>query len=210
MSNHTPAMLAGISRRDTLRNMNPRPDATNLSNQFLIAMPGMDDGNFARTVVFVCEHSPRGALGLVINRASDITVKELFDRVGLEAASDQAAAPVLQGGPVQTERGFVLHEPTGTTYASTLSIPGGLEMTTSKDVLEHMASGGGPKRVLITLGYSGWNAGQLEEEIGQNGWLTVEADPIVLFDTPIEARFNAAMALLGFSPAMLSQTAGHA
>ena len=117
---------------------------------------------------------------------------------------------MLQGGPVQTERGFVLHETTDTAYASSLDIPGGLQMTTSKDVLEHMAAGDGPTRSLITLGYSGWSAGQLEEELGQNGWLTVEADPIVLFDTPVEARFNAAMALLGFNPAMLSQTAGHA
>lgn len=190
--------------------MNPRPDATNLSNQFLIAMPGMADENFAGTVVYVCEHSPRGALGLVINRPADITVSDLFERIGLESPSELAQVPVLQGGPVQTERGFVLHDPTGTTYASTLQIPGGLEMTTSKDVLEHMAEGGGPKRVLITLGYSGWNAGQLEEEIAQNGWLTVEAEPSVLFDTALDHRFNAAMALLGFSPAMLSQTAGHA
>lgn len=190
--------------------MNPRPDASNLSNQFLIAMPGMADENFAGSVVYVCEHSARGALGLVINRATDITVAELFERIGLQAPAALAQAPVLQGGPVQTERGFVLHEPTGTEYASTLHIAGGLEMTTSKDVLEHMAEGGGPRRALITLGYSGWNAGQLEEEIAANGWLTVEADPAVLFDTAIDGRFNAAMALLGFSPAMLSQTAGHA
>lgn len=190
--------------------MNPRPDASNLSNQFLIAMPGMADENFAGTVVFVCEHSARGALGLIINRPSDITVKELFERVGLDTSGLPAAQAVLQGGPVQTERGFVLHEATDTAFASSLDIPGGLQMTTSKDVLEHMAAGTGPARSLIALGYSGWNAGQLEEELGQNGWLTVEADPSVLFDTPVEARFNAAMALLGFNPAMLSQTAGHA
>lgn len=190
--------------------MNPRPDTSNLSNQFLIAMPGMADENFAGTVVFVCEHSPRGALGLIINRPSDITVQELFERVGLPHAGPHATQPVLQGGPVQTERGFVLHQATNTPYASTLEIPGGLQMTTSKDVLEHMAAGDGPTRYLIALGYSGWNAGQLEEEIGNNGWLTVEADPAVMFDTPVEARFNAAMALLGFNPAMLSQTAGHA
>ncbi|WP_298293533.1 YqgE/AlgH family protein [Thiomonas sp.] len=190
--------------------MNPRADASNLSNQFLIAMPGMVDDNFAGAVVFVCEHSPRGALGLIINRPSDITVRELFERIGLDTSGIPASLPVLQGGPVQPERGFVLHEPTGTRYASSLDIPGGLQMTTSKDVLEHMAAGSGPMRCLIALGYSGWNAGQLEEEIGQNGWLTVEADRTVLFDTPVEARFNAAMALLGFNPAMLSQTAGHA
>lgn len=189
--------------------MNPRPDASNLSNHFLIAMPGMVDENFAGTVVYVCEHSPRGALGLIINRVADITVHELFERIGLPPPA-YANQPVLQGGPVQTERGFVLHEPTATTYASTLQISGGLQLTTSKDVLEHMAAGDGPKRSLIALGYSGWHAGQLEEEIGQNGWLTVEADPVVLFDTPIDARFNAAMALLGFNPMMLSQTAGHA
>ena len=190
-------------------------DAINLTNQFLIAMPGMADDNFARTVVYLCEHSKNGALGLVINRPTDITLKSLFEKVELSLDRDELAQqPVFFGGPVQTERGFVLHEKTGTEqspYTSTLSIAGGgLEMTTSKDVLEALANGAGPRRLMVTLGYSGWSAGQLEEEIGRNGWLTVDADPKVIFDTPVEERYQRALSLLGFDPLMLSQEAGHA
>jgi putative transcriptional regulator len=190
-------------------------DAINLTNQFLIAMPGMADDNFSRTVVYLCEHSKNGALGLVINRPTDITLKNLFEKVELSLDRDELAQqPVFFGGPVQTERGFVLHEKTGTEqspYTSTLSIAGGgLEMTTSKDVLEALANGAGPRRLIVTLGYSGWSAGQLEEEIGRNGWLTVDADPKVIFDTPVEERYQRALSLLGFDPLMLSQEAGHA
>lgn len=189
--------------------------AINLTNQFLIAMPGMADDNFSRTVVYLCEHSKNGALGLVINRPTDITLKSLFEKVELTLDRDELAQqPVFFGGPVQTERGFVLHEKTGTEqspYTSTLSIAGGgLEMTTSKDVLEALANGAGPRRLMVTLGYSGWSAGQLEEEIGRNGWLTVDADPKVIFDTPVEERYQRALSLLGFDPLMLSQEAGHA
>jgi putative transcriptional regulator len=190
-------------------------DAINLTNQFLIAMPGMADENFSRTVIYLCEHSKNGALGLVINRPTDITLKNLFEKVELSLDRDELAGqPVFFGGPVQTERGFVLHEKAGTDqspYTSTLSIAGGeLEMTTSKDVLEALANGAGPKRLMVTLGYSGWSAGQLEEEIGRNGWLTVDADPKVIFDTPVEERYQRALSLLGFDPLMLSQEAGHA
>jgi len=190
-------------------------DAINLTNQFLIAMPGMADDNFSRTVVYLCEHSKNGALGLVINRPTDITLKSLFEKVELSLDRDELAQqPVFFGGPVQTERGFVLHERTGTEqspYTSTLSIAGGgLEMTTSKDVLEALANGAGPRRLMVTLGYSGWSAGQLEEEIGRNGWLTVDADPKVIFETPVEERYQRALSLLGFDPLMLSQEAGHA
>ena len=134
----------------------------NLTNQFLIAMPGMGDGTFAGTVVYLCEHTEKGALGLVINKPIDITLKNLFEKVELSLDRDDLAdAPVYFGGPVQTERGFVLHEPLGGEaaeggYSSSLKIEGGLEMTTSKDVLEALSSGAGPKKVLVTLGYSGW------------------------------------------------------
>ena len=127
--------------------------------------------------------------------------------------AELAEQPVFYGGPVQTERGFVLHEgrpESAAAYSSTLAVPGGLEMTTSKDVLEALSNGGGPKRVLVTLGCSGWSAGQLEDELGRNGWLTVDADPAVIFDTPVEQRYDRALALLGFDPRMLSQQAGHA
>ena len=186
-----------------------------LTNQFLIAMPGMGDDTFRGTVVYLCEHTERGALGLVINKPIDIKLRNLFEKVELTPPDPALAEqPVFFGGPVQTERGFVLHEKRGegaSPYSSTLEIPdSGLEMTTSKDVLEAMSGGEGPRKVLITLGYSGWQAGQLEDEIGRNGWLTVGADPAIIFDTPIEMRYDRALSLLGVDPRMLSQDAGHA
>ena len=192
-----------------------------LTNQFLIAMPGMGDDNFAGAVIYLCEHTADGALGLVINKPIDITLQKLFDKVELALAPGALGQqPVYFGGPVQTERGFVLHEampdadrpgdhPHHGPYNSTLKIPGGLQMTTSKDVLEALAQGGGPRRLLVTLGYSGWGAGQLEAELGRNGWLTVDAVPEIIFDTPVEQRYQRAMALLGFDPRMLSAEAGH-
>ena len=191
----------------------------NLSNQFLIAMPGMLDDSFAGSVVYLCEHSERGALGLIINKPSEITLKSLFDKVDLSLRrEDLTKEPVFQGGPVQTERGFVLHEPMlmegaeadESAYASTMTIPGGLEMTTSKDVLEALSTGAGPRRVLITLGYSSWGEGQLESELAENAWLTVAADLSVIFDTPVPERYDRALALLGLKAWMLSPEAGHA
>ena len=190
----------------------------NLTNHFLIAMPGLRDESFARSVVYMCEHSERGALGLVINKPSDISLKRLFEKVDLPLRRDDLAhSPVFQGGPVQTERGFVLHEPLfaaadkpeESVYASTLTIEGGLEMTTSKDVLEAMSSGAGPRKVLVSLGYSAWGEGQLESELADNSWLTVNANPEVIFDTPVEQRYDRALALLGLELWMLSPDAGH-
>lgn len=180
-------------------------------------MPGLSDALFGRSVVYLCEHSERGALGLVINKPGDILLPQLFDKVDLPLGrADLVQTPVFQGGPVQTERGFVLHEPLAavaegqSVYASTMSIPGGLEMTTSKDVLEAMASGGGPRKVFVSLGYASWGKGQLESEITENSWLTVPADAAVIFDTPVQERYEKAMALLGLQPWMLSPDAGHA
>ncbi|TNF52489.1 MAG: YqgE/AlgH family protein [Burkholderiales bacterium] len=188
----------------------------NLTNHFLIAMPGLSDELFGRSVVFMCEHSDRGALGLVINKPGEIRLAQLFDKVELSLGREELAAqPVFLGGPVQTERGFVLHEAVEgaegeSVYASTLTIPGGLEMTTSKDVLEAMASGGGPRKVFVTLGYASWGQGQLESEITENSWLTVEADHSLIFDVPVDERYDRAMALLGLQSWMLSPDAGHA
>ena len=206
----------------------------NLTHHFLIAMPGLEDATFAKSVVYLCEHSERGALGLVINKPSELSMTGLFDKVDLPLhRQDLIDAPVLQGGPVHTERGFVLHEamianppepatetdalnavsePTAapeSVYASTMTIPGGLEMTTSKDVLEALSTGAGPRRVLISLGYAAWGEGQLESELAENSWLTVAADAQVIFDTPIEQRYERAMALLGLAPWMLSSEVGH-
>ena len=261
----------------------------NLTHHFLIAMPSLTDDTFSKSVVYMCEHSERGALGLVINKPSSMSMKALFEKVDLPLGrEDLSATPVFHGGPVHTERGFVLHEAqplasfTGQTqftspphsdpqahlqsvgptsrhplsqesedktanvasqaaravsdqaekgegekgegehigeadaalpqsiYASTLTIPGGLEMTTSRDVLEALSMGAGPKRVLISLGYAAWAQGQLESEIAENTWLTVDADPDVIFDTPIEKRYDKALSLLGLESWMISPGAGHA
>lgn len=200
--------------------MPAEPSTINLTHHFLIAMPGLEDASFARSVVYLCEHSARGALGLVINKPSDIKLKNLFEKVDLPLDRDDlAGAPVFQGGPVQTERGFVLHEavmagaeakPDEPVYASTMTIPGGLEMTTSKDVLEALSTGAGPRKVLVSLGYSAWGEGQLESELAENSWLTVAADPQVIFDTPVEQRYDKALSLLGLQAWMLSPEAGHA
>jgi len=191
----------------------------NLTHHFLIAMPGVEDASFARSVVYLCEHSERGALGLIINKPSDINLRGLFDKVDLSLRRDDLSqTPVFQGGPVHTERGFVLHDRILTdsvdadesVYASTMTIPGGLEMTTSKDVLEAMSTGAGPRRVLVTLGYASWGEGQLESELAENSWLTVGADPSVIFETPVEERYDRALGLLGLQSWMLSPEAGHA
>ncbi len=193
--------------------------SVNLTNHFLIAMPSLEDAIFFKSVVFVCEHSPRGALGLVINKPADFDMEALFGKIDLPLKRlDLVASPVFQGGPVQTERGFVLHEtvraegqdPNQSLYASTMTIPGGLEMTTSKDVLEALSTGSGPQRVLVSLGYSAWGEGQLETELGENSWLTVDADPAVIFETPADQRYDKALALLGLQAWMLSTQAGHA
>lgn len=191
----------------------------NLTNHFLIAMPGLEDAIFSKSVVYVCEHTPRGALGLVINKPADIKMATLFGKVDLPLQrQDLTESPVFQGGPVQIERGFVLHDsvfaaadrPEQPLYASSMAIPGGLEMTTSKDVLEALSSGSGPRKVLVSLGYSAWGEGQLETELGENSWLTVDADQTVIFDTPVEERYDKALALLGLQAWMISSQVGHA
>lgn len=184
------------------------------SRHLLIAMPNMGDSQFAGSVVYLCEHDARGALGLVINRPGELTLGGLFDKIGLKLEiAPMRDAPVFIGGPVQSERGFVLHEPIGR-WSSTLAVDDNLGLTTSKDVLEAMPTGYGPDNMLITLGYAGWTAGQLEGEIAQNAWLTVplnvEQARQLLFSTPSEQRFQAACQLLGFDPYMLSGDAGHA
>jgi len=195
----------------------PVAATVNFTNQFLIAMPGMGGDTFAGTVIYLCEHTDKGALGLVINKPIDIKLKNLFQKVELSLdRPDLADTPVFFGGPVQTERGFVLHEPAegedgqSGRYSSSLQIPGGLAMTTSKDVLEALANGAGPKKILVTLGYSGWGAGQLEDEMSRNGWINVGAEPGIIFDTPVAQRYDKALSLLGIDVRMLSQEAGHA
>ncbi len=185
----------------------------NLANHFLIAMPSMQDPVFGGTVVYVCEHNDKGVLGVVINKPTDMTMDVLFERIELKLVdglrSTVTSAPIMFGGPVQDDRGFVLHSPGGR-YSSSLSVTEEVAFTTSIDVLEAVARGGGPQRMLVSIGYAGWSPGQLEEEIARNGWLTVGADAHVLFDLPVEERYNAAIKLLGIDPLMLATEAGHA
>lgn len=186
----------------------------NLVDHFLIAMPSMLDPIFGGTVVYMCEHNDEGALGVIINKATDMTMDVLFERIDLSLEIEAGRVlvgkkPVMFGGPVQVERGFVLHSPHGP-YSSMMKVTDDVALTTSKDVLEAVAIGAGPQRLLVSLGCSGWSAGQLEEEIARNGWLTVRADPAIIFDLPIEERFAAAMKLLGIDPMMLTGEAGHA
>ncbi|MDR2853326.1 MAG: YqgE/AlgH family protein [Burkholderiaceae bacterium] len=214
--------------RNSAGGSGPDSPRFDLTHHFLIAMPGVQDSGFAGSIIYLCEHSEDGALGLVINKPSDIDLKTLFERVDLPLGrADLADLPVFAGGPVNTERGFVLHEamtpdalPDGSphaaeknepVYASTLSIPGGLEMTTSKDVLEALSHGKGPRKLLVSLGYSAWARNQLESELAANFWLTVHADPAVIFDTPVSQRYERALLLLGLQEAWaLSPEAGHA
>jgi putative transcriptional regulator len=187
-----------------------RRDAMDLTHKFLIAMPAMVDPNFAGAVVYVCEHTDKGALGLVINRPTELTLEGLFDKIDLKLEiAPWKDTPVYFGGPVQTERGFVLHVPAGH-YSSSLPVRDDIALTTSKDVLEAVAGGSGPSKLLVTLGYAGWGAGQLESELSANAWLTVDAQPSIIFDTPAEARQAAALRLLGVDPSQLSAQAGHA
>ena len=186
-----------------------------LANHFLIAMPSMADSRFSDTVVYMLEHTAERAMGVVINRPTDLTLEKLFEQVDMKLEIvPLGAQPVCYGGPMATDRGFVLHDQSDAEYGSTLTARDadgdGLSLTTSKDVLEAMASGRGPKHVMVALGYAGWDAGQLESEIALNAWLTVPADPAVVFDVPHARRRESAMNLLGFDPVMLSGEAGHA
>jgi putative transcriptional regulator len=174
----------------------------------------MLDPIFGGTVVYMCEHNAAGALGVIINKPTDMTMAVLFERIDLKLEINPGQPmlernPVMFGGPVQVERGFVLHAPLGK-FSSMMKVTDEIALTTSKDVLEAVAAGSGPARLLVTLGCAGWSAGQLEQEIVKNGWLTVGADPAIIFDMPPEERFAAAVKLLGIDPMMLSGEAGHA
>jgi putative transcriptional regulator len=187
------------------------PDATvNLTNHFLIAMPNMADPRFAKTVTFICEHNDQGALGLVLNKPIEMRLSTLFEQIKIPLGdSGLRDAPVHFGGPVQIDRGFVLHRPLGA-WQSTLAVDQDVGLTTSKDILEAVGRGDGPRDVLVTLGYAGWSPGQLEQEIVQNAWLTVRADPHVIFEEEPENRLPAAMRLLGIDFSRLSEGVGHA
>ncbi|MDH4150553.1 MAG: YqgE/AlgH family protein [Betaproteobacteria bacterium] len=185
-------------------------DSVDLTQHFLIAMPAMVDPHFAKSLTLVCEHNENGALGIVINRPTDMNLHGLLEQVKITPQVDRfRSVPVHFGGPVQVDRGFILHSPVGN-WQSTLAVSAELGLTTSKDILEAVARDAGPERMLVTLGYAGWAPGQLEHELAQNAWLTVPARMDILFDMPAEERLAAAMDSLGVDYANLSDVAGHA
>jgi len=185
-------------------------EPASLRNHFLIAMPALADPNFAHTVTFLCEHNEEGALGIIFNRPLELTLGEVLAHMQIEpSASVDISVPVFFGGPVQPERGFVLHSPPGE-WSSSLSITEDIALTTSRDVITAIAHGEGPKHYLLALGYAGWGGGQLEHEMADNAWLSGPADPRLLFETPVEERWEAAAALLGIDLHLLSSETGHA
>jgi len=182
-----------------------------LNNQLLVAMPSLADPNFSQSVTLVCEHTDRGALGIMINRPLEMKMSEVLEQLAL--TSDDLRLrdmPVLRGGPVQNDRGFVLHRPCLQDWDSTLPVSDTLHVTTSRDVLAAMARGEGPAQAVVALGYAGWDAGQLEEEVLQNAWLTVPCDESLIFDLPFEQRWHAAARLLGVELSRISLQAGRA
>jgi len=189
-------------------------DGDYLTNQLLVAMPALGDPNFSHTVTLICEHSSEGALGIVLNRPLEMTMGEVFEQLELVAdAPALVERPVLRGGPVRPERGFVLHSPLGddeSPYDTTLNLSPTLHVTTSRDILASIARGEGPRDAIVALGYAGWGAGQLEDEIRANAWLNAPADPDIIFTLPFEARWQAAMRLLGIDSGRLSSLSGRA
>ncbi len=186
------------------------PETELLTDHFLIAMPSLADPNFAQTVTYICEHNREGAMGIVINRPLDLTMAEVMNHMAIEpVAGLHTTLPVYSGGPVQPERGFVLHSPVGG-WDSSLGITADTAVTTSRDIIAAIARGEGPKRFLLALGYAGWGAGQLEQEMAENAWLSGPADPAIIFDAPPEARWRQAAALLGVDLNLLSAEVGHA
>ena len=181
-----------------------------LTDHLLLAMPLMTDPNFSGTVVYIVEHGEKGAMGLVINRTLELTVSDLFERIDLKCEQESLAnQPVLLGGPVHNDRGFVLHRPIGD-WSSSIRINESVALTSSRDVLESVAKGAGPHDLIVALGYAGWGAGQIEAEIAQNAWLTVRASDAIIFDVLPKDRHAMAFRLLGVDPLLISGTAGHA
>jgi len=182
-----------------------------LENQLLIAMPGMLDPNFVRSVTLLCQHSDEGAIGITINRESDFTMGEVFDQLSLECEdAGLREQPVLEGGPVSPERGFVIHS-ASKPFESSISLPGGgISITTSRDVLAAIAAGEGPEQYLVALGYAGWSDGQLESELRENAWLSVPAEKAILFDAPVDERWNSAVGQLGVDISHLHDHGGRA
>ncbi|WIO75668.1 YqgE/AlgH family protein [Porticoccaceae bacterium LTM1] len=181
-----------------------------LRNHFLIAMPNLADPNFSNSLIYICEHSRDGSMGLIINRPMDVPLSRVFEQLEVDGDSLIGTQPLLSGGPVSTERGFVLHATNEKRWESTMKISPQVSLTASRDILIDIAAGNGPQDAMVVLGYAGWGAGQLEEEIADNAWLTVPADAEIIFHTPFAKRTQAAAATLGIDLIHLSGGAGHA
>lgn len=182
----------------------------NLTDNFLIAMPGMADPFFAKTVTYLCQHNEEGALGIIINRPSELTLADIMSQMEIEVREEAIGQiPVYFGGPVQPERGFVLHDSTDGQWNSTLKVSDTISLTTSRDILEAISQGEGPQRLLIALGYAGWGKGQLEKEITENAWLNAPAEQSIIFSRPAASRWKAAAELMGVNIALLPSQAGH-
>jgi putative transcriptional regulator len=181
-----------------------------LRNHFLLAMPSLSEGIFSHSITYICEHGESGAMGIVINQPLELTVAEIFDHLQIKALKDFDEVPVLAGGPVQIDHGFVLHRAMNAEWEASIRVTDEITLTTSRDVLRAIANGTGPEEHLIALGYAGWSPGQLEQELAQNSWLTLPADSEILFATPCEQRLGAAAARLGIDMNLISGQAGHA
>jgi putative transcriptional regulator len=205
----TPAIFGPGDRTTTTATSTTR-SGDGLRNHFLLAMPGLDEGIFAHSITYICEHGESGAMGLVINQALDLSLAEIFDHLEIETRRDFSDIPVLAGGPVQIDHGFVLHRPCEREWDASIRVTPEVILTTSQDVLKAIARGEGPEDYLIALGYAGWSAGQLEQEISHNNWLTLPARTDILFHTPCEGRVSAAADMLGIDMNLISAQAGHA
>lgn len=181
-----------------------------LRNHFLLAMPSLTEGIFSQSITYICEHGESGAMGIVINQALDLTVDEIFDHLEINARRDFSEIPVMAGGPVQIDHGFVLHRNCPQRWEASLKITPEITLTTSRDILRAIAKNSGPEEYLIALGYAGWTAGQLEFELAENSWLTLPADSDIIFSTPYHLRLSAAAAVLGIDMNLISGQAGHA
>jgi putative transcriptional regulator len=185
-------------------------ESNQLTNQFLIAMPGMSDPNFSRSLTYICEHSTEGAMGIIINRTAELVLGDILDQLSYNTQSEEIyRQPVYQGGPMQPERGFVIHND-NSLWDSTMAVTDAISVTTSKDILEAISLGKGPRRILMALGYAGWISGQLENELSDNAWLSGPAHEDILFDLPAEQRLKMAAQQLGIDLNLMSAQAGHA
>ncbi len=181
-----------------------------LANHFLVAMPGLHDPNFSHSVIYICDHSKDGAMGLVINNPLEIPLSQIFEQFELNYSPRVGTEPLMSGGPVQIDRGFVLHRPSQREWEATLPISSDISLTSSRDIISDIAEEQGPSDMLVTLGYAGWGPGQLEDELANNAWLTVPADANIIFNVPYEQRAHAAAAIIGIDLNLLSSNAGHA